>query len=107
MCDGGSSDSGWAARSVCFTFIKPILRRSSLFIPFKDATSGPETYGAGRHLDFDAARDRTADGKWILDLNRAYNPWCMYSEEYTCPFVPRENCLAMPIRAGEENYPLN
>jgi len=31
----------------------------------------------------------------------------MYSEEYTCPFVPRENCLAMPIRAGEENYPLN
>lgn len=77
-----------------------------LFIPFRDATSGRETYGAGRYLDLDAARNRTADGKWILDFNRAYNPWCVYSEEYTCPFVPRENWLAVPIRAGEENYAL-
>jgi len=77
-----------------------------LFIPFKDATSGRETYGAGRYLDLDAARNRTADGKWILDFNRAYNPWCVYSEAYTCPFVPRENWLPMPIRAGEQNYPL-
>jgi len=75
-----------------------------LFIPFRDATSGKETYGGGRYLDLDAARDRTADGRWILDLNRAYNPWCVYSEEYTCPFVPRENWLAVPVRAGEKNY---
>jgi len=76
-----------------------------LFIPFRDATSGQETYGGGRYLDLDAARNRTADGKWILDLNRAYNPWCVYSEGYTCPFVPRENWLAVPLRAGEKNYP--
>jgi uncharacterized protein (DUF1684 family) len=76
-----------------------------LFIPFRDTTSGRETYGGGRYLDLEAARDRTADGRWILDFNRAYNPWCVYSEEYTCPFVPRENWLAMPVRAGEKEYP--
>ncbi len=77
-----------------------------LFIPFRDATSGQETYGAGRYLDLDSARNRTADGKWILDLNRAYNPWCVYSEDYTCPFVPPENWLKVSIYAGEKNYPL-
>lgn len=76
-----------------------------LFVPFRDATSGQETYGAGRYLDLNAARNRTADGKWILDFNRAYNPWCVYSEQYTCPFVPQENWLTVPIRAGEKNYP--
>lgn len=76
-----------------------------LFIPFRDATSGQETYGAGRYIDLDAARDRSPDGKWILDLNRAYNPWCVYSEQYTCPFVLQENWLAVPVRAGEKNYP--
>jgi len=74
-----------------------------LFVPFKDATNGKETYGAGRYLDLDE-RHRTAEGKWILDFNRAYNPWCAYSEKYTCPFVPPENWLRVPIRAGEKNY---
>ena len=77
-----------------------------LFIPFKDATSGKETYGAGRYLDLEPERDRTADGKWILDFNQAYNPWCVYSEAYTCPFVPIENWLEVPIQAGEKDYPL-
>jgi uncharacterized protein (DUF1684 family) len=77
-----------------------------LFIPFKDETSGRETYGAGRYIDLEPERDRPAERKWILDFNRAYNPWCVYSEAYTCPFVPRENWLKAPIRAGEKNYPL-
>ena len=77
-----------------------------LFIPFRDATSGLETYGAGRYLDLDAGRDHTADGTWILDFNRAYNPWCVYSEDYTCPFVPPENWLKVPVYAGEKIYPL-
>ncbi|MBN1438871.1 MAG: DUF1684 domain-containing protein [Anaerolineales bacterium] len=75
-----------------------------LFVPFRDETSGKETYGAGRYLDLHAAMDRTADGKWVLDLNHAYNPWCVYSEDFTCPIVPLENRLAVPIRAGEKNY---
>ncbi|HIH96218.1 MAG TPA: DUF1684 domain-containing protein [Thermoplasmata archaeon] len=77
-----------------------------LFILFRDATSGKETYGAGRYLDLEPDKDRTAEGKWILDLNKAYNPWCVYSEDYTCPFVPPENWLEVPIHAGEKNYSL-
>jgi uncharacterized protein (DUF1684 family) len=75
-----------------------------LFIPFKDATSDKETYGAGRYLDLDYERDRTPEGKWILDLNRAYNPWCAYSINYVCPFVPPENWLEVPVYAGEKDY---
>jgi uncharacterized protein (DUF1684 family) len=77
----------------------------TLFVPFKDATSGKETYGAGRYLDLDPERDHTADGKWILDFNQAYSPWCAYSEAYTCPVVPMENWLEVQIQAGEKNYP--
>lgn len=77
-----------------------------LFIPSKDGTSGKETYGAGRYIDLESERDRTPEGKWILDFNKAYNPWCAYSETYTCPFVPPENWLKIPIYAGEKNYPL-
>ena len=83
---------------------KSDTKEERLFIPFKDVTSGNETYGGGRYLDLDAARHRTADGKWILDFNRAYNPWCVFSEAYTCPFVPQGNWLAGPIQAGERNY---
>ena len=75
------------------------------WVPFRDETSGKETYGAGRYLDLEQERHRTAEGRWILDLNRAYNPWCAYSEAYTCPFIPPENWLEVPIRAGEKNYP--
>jgi uncharacterized protein (DUF1684 family) len=77
-----------------------------LFILFRDATSGVEIYGAGRYLDLDSERDRTAEGKWILEFNKAYNPWCVYSEDYTCPLLPRENWLEVAIYAGEKNYPL-
>jgi hypothetical protein len=77
-----------------------------LFILFRDATSGQETYGGGRYLDLEPNKDRTADGKWILDFNKAYNPWCVYSENYTCPLVTLENWLEVPIKAGEKNYPL-
>lgn len=75
-----------------------------LFVPFRDTTSGKETYGAGRYLDIDS-RDYTSNGRWILDLNKAYNPWCAYSENYACPFVPLENWLKVSINAGEKNYP--
>ena len=77
-----------------------------LFVPFRDTTSGKETYGAGRYLDLEPDRDRTDDGKWVLDFNKAYNPWCAYSENYTCPFVPPENWLEVPIHVGEKSYSL-
>jgi uncharacterized protein (DUF1684 family) len=86
---------------------KSSREEDTLFVPFKDKTSGKETYGAGRYLDLKPERDHTRDGKWILDFNQAYNPWCVYSEAYTCPYVPIENWLKVAILAGEKNYPLS
>lgn len=76
-----------------------------LFIPFRDLTSGKDTYAAGRYLDLDQASDRMRDGQWVLDFNKAYNPWCAYSKAYACPLTPPENWLQVEIRAGERNYP--
>lgn len=75
-----------------------------LWVPFRDETSGEETYGAGRYLDLEAEHDLTDEGSWILDFNLAYNPFCAYSPAYECPLIPMENWLDAPIRAGEKNY---
>jgi uncharacterized protein (DUF1684 family) len=69
-----------------------------LFVPFTDLTSGKETYQAGRYLDI--ARSRT--GVYVVDFNQAYNPYCYYNPTYDCPYPPRENRLAVAIRAGEK-----
>ncbi len=74
-----------------------------LFIPFKDGTSGKESYGAGRYLDLQEETD-LSDGKWDLDLNNAYNPWCAYNHNYACPLVPPENWLDVRIEAGEKSH---
>ena len=71
-----------------------------LFVPFRDATSGKETYGAGRYLEV----TRPSDDMVELDFNYAYNPYCAYSEAYSCPLPPLENWLKVPIRAGEKVY---
>lgn len=70
-----------------------------LFVPFGDLTSTvDETYKGGRYLDL----DRTPTGLYDLDFNRAYHPYCVYSSDYDCPVPPRENRLAVMIRAGEK-----
>jgi uncharacterized protein (DUF1684 family) len=71
-----------------------------LFLPFRDATSGHETYGAGRYIDVEAPHD----GRVTVDFNLAYNPYCAYNPSYSCPLPPRENWLEVPIRAGELAY---
>ena len=75
----------------------------SLFVPFRDATSGKETYGAARYLDLEEG----PSGEVVLDFSLAYNPYCAYSDDYVCPFPPRENWLSLPIRAGERTFPLH
>jgi uncharacterized protein (DUF1684 family) len=67
------------------------------FLPFRDATSGQEAYGAGRYLDVEPARD----GQVHVDFNLAYNPFCAYNDAFSCPLPPPENWLRVPIRAGE------
>lgn len=77
---------------------------ASLFVPFRDATSGKESYGAARYLDLD---EHARDDEYVLDFNLAYNPYCAYSDDYVCPFPPKENWLAVPIHAGEKAFPLH
>ena len=72
-----------------------------LFLPFCDATSGNETYGAGRYLE---VQPPDPEGRVVVDLNYAYNPNCCYDESWSCPLPPRENWLDVPIRAGERNF---
>lgn len=78
----------------------------TFWVPFKDKTNGKETYGAGRYIDLEHSRHKTSDGKWILDFNQAYNPFCAYSKNYVCPFIPPENWLETEIKAGEKYSPL-
>lgn len=73
-----------------------------LFLPFRDATSGDESYGAGRYLDVDPPG---SDGRVAVDLNYAYNPSCAYNPNWACPIPPLENWLRVPIRAGERTFP--
>lgn len=75
------------------------------FLPFKDATNGRETYGAGRYLDSHRPGiKRLSDDRLEIDFNYAYNPYCAYNERYSCPLPPPENWLRMPIRAGEKKF---
>jgi uncharacterized protein (DUF1684 family) len=73
-----------------------------LFVAFRDATTGQETYDVGRYLFVPFAG---ADAAYVLDFNLATNPLCNYSPHYNCPIPLRENALPVPIRAGEMTYP--
>ena len=71
---------------------------SEAFVPFMDATSGVETYEGGRYMEAELTGETVT-----LDFNLAYNPYCAYAPHWSCPIPPRENRLAIAIRAGELN----
>jgi hypothetical protein len=72
-----------------------------IFIPFRDATSGEETYGGGRYIDL----QENDSGFYVIDFNEAYNPLCAYGKTtYSCPIPPAENTLPVAIYAGEKVY---
>ncbi len=71
----------------------------SLFLPFRDATSARQSYGAGRYLDIAP----NEDGSITIDFNYAYAPFCAYSEQYSCALPPQENWMAASVEAGERN----
>lgn len=79
------------------TVFQPTDGSGELFVPFADATNGQGTYAAGRYLDFEP----TADGRYVLDFNYAYNPYCVYNPAYSCPLPPPENRLGVAVPAGE------
>lgn len=71
-----------------------------LFLPFSDLSSGKQTYIGGRYIDM-----RIPNGKtMIVDFNKAYNPYCAYNHEYSCPLVPLENDLNVAILAGVKKF---
>ena len=74
-----------------------------IFVPFRDATSGRETYGGGRYLwDSIKGADLGSEGdELVLDFNFAYHPSCVYDPRWSCPLAPPENRLEVPIPAGE------
>jgi uncharacterized protein len=93
------------------TVLSLVQYAGGLFVPFRDRTSGHETYGGGRYL-FDTAKDtdghvleiQPGSPEVIIDFNFAYNASCAYSPRWACPLAPPENHLAVPVRAGELIY---
>jgi uncharacterized protein (DUF1684 family) len=71
---------------------------TSVFAPFRDATSGDDSYGAGRYVTLELNEQDV----YQLDFNRAFNPYCAYTDAYECGFPPSENDLPVPVRAGEK-----
>ncbi|HTX89639.1 MAG TPA: DUF1684 domain-containing protein [Anaerolineales bacterium] len=70
------------------------------FIPFVDATAPAETYGGGRYLE----PEDFGDGRLHVDFNLAYNPYCAYNDNWSCPLPPAQNRLSVRIEAGEKKY---
>ncbi len=75
------------------------LEATEVFIPFRDSTSGNQTYGAGRYLEAEIQHNIVQ-----LDFNLAYNPYCAYADGWACPVPPLENWLQVAIEAGEKTF---
>ncbi|MES2131946.1 MAG: DUF1684 domain-containing protein [Bacteroidota bacterium] len=76
--------------------IKLEAYKNYLFLPFKDLTNSVETYGGGRFIDLTIPAGKTI----VCDFNKAYNPYCAYSDRFSCPITPIENTLPVQIKAG-------
>ena len=74
--------------------------QDGFFLPFVDNLAGKETYPAGRYLE----PEKLPNGKFRVDFNLAYNPYCAYNEQWSCPITPAENRLKVSIRAGEKLF---
>lgn len=74
--------------------------KNGFFLPFVDALAGKETYPAGRYLE----PEKLPNGKFLVDFNEAYNPYCAYNEQWSCPITPAENRLKVSVYAGEKIF---
>lgn len=70
--------------------------KNHLFLPFTDQTNGKSSYGGGRFIDLEIPEGDVI----IIDFNKAYNPYCAYNENYSCPITPKENDVQIEIKAG-------
>jgi uncharacterized protein (DUF1684 family) len=74
----------------------------SLFVPFRDKTTGQQSYEGGRYMEFEPDRDLQDVDVVTLDFNLAYSPFCAFSETFACPLPPEENWLEVAVAAGEK-----
>lgn len=84
-------------RLTAYLQLGPAAGEAELFVPFRDQTTGRETYGGGRYLDLRPG----PDGSIALDFNRAYHPTCVVDPSFSCPLPPPQNALEMAVTAGE------
>ncbi len=85
------------------TFIVNVFDEGEYFLfPFRDLTSGKETYGGGRFINI--PKDKLKDDKLEIDFNNAHNFYCAYNESFICPIPPKENLINTEIKAGEKKY---
>ncbi len=72
-----------------------------VFVPFRDKTTGQETYADGRYMELEVEGELEGGAEVTLDFNLAYSPFCAYSETFSCPLPPEENWLGTTVEAGE------
>jgi uncharacterized protein (DUF1684 family) len=93
--------SGEATEATLVAYQRVDHDGGSLFVPFRDKTTGQQTYPGGRYMELHAEGDLEDGAEVPLDFNLAYSPFCAYSDAYECPLPPRENWLEIAIPAGE------
>ncbi|OLZ42382.1 hypothetical protein A6E15_16025 [Natrinema saccharevitans] len=74
-----------------------------LFVPFRDKTTGQQSYDGGRYMELEPDRDLADGDEIVVDFNLAYSPFCAYSDTFDCPLPPEENWLEVAIPAGERH----
>lgn len=99
----GRATFQWQHHRQTMTLLRRVSKTdSTLFVPFTDRTNGRGSYGGGRYLDVETPGRR--DKQVTLDFNRAYNPYCAYGTNFSCPMPPKENWLSFDVPAGEKSY---
>jgi len=73
----------------------------AVFVPFRDKTTGQQTYADGRYMELEVDGELEDGDTVTLDFNLAYNPFCAFSETFSCPLAPEENWLDVAVPAGE------
>lgn len=88
-------------RLMVYQSVPPLpLYKDHIFLPLKDLTAPAETYGGGRYMDL--SLNDFKGGKVRLDFNRLYNPYCAFSDGWSCPIPPQKNHLTFRLEAGEK-----
>ena len=77
----------------------------TIFIPFRDKTTGQQTYHRGRYMEMEPDEELVNGDVVTLDFNLAYNPFCAYADTFACPLPPEENWLEVVVPAGEKTPP--